>query len=388
MTEVKVAALESLQLKDVQELVRSTGPCVTFLLPPYRPGAQAQSMAAILKTHLQDAARRLATRRIQDSATNDLLAPLRQLTEAPEFLSGSNCGRAIFRAPEVFAKFDMVQPSRAELTVGGCFHIRPILSELHLPPEFYVLKLSQKQVGVMRCAGLRCATVELPKGVPRTLDEALAFKAPDHDLENRSAAGGSSGAMRGIRFGTGSGRETQHTYLADFYKAVDRGMRELLNSSGAPLVLAGVDEETATYRSISTYSNLMNQPIHGGANSPLAEDELLRRAHAIVRSDYTERAAASLAESKERLAPARFSTELDAILRAAFEGRVSRLYIDESAQRRGVFVGERRGAWGDWGEEDLLNLAAVETILQSGQAFALPGDRMPDGAAVAAVLRY
>ena len=51
----------------------------------------------------------------------------------------------------------------------------------------------------------------------------MAFKQPDHDLENRSAAGSSVGSMRRIRFGTGSGRETQQTYLADLYKEVDRG---------------------------------------------------------------------------------------------------------------------------------------------------------------------
>jgi hypothetical protein len=52
----------------------------------------------------------------------------------------------------------------------------------------------------------------------------LAFKPPDHDLENRSAAGSSVGAMRAVRFGTGSGRETQHTYLRTSIKAVDHGL--------------------------------------------------------------------------------------------------------------------------------------------------------------------
>lgn len=388
MIEVKVPALESLQLKGIQEFLRSPGPCITILLPPYRPGEQEKPMAALLKTYLQDAARQLVTRRIAESVVTDLLAPLRQLTEAPEFVGGSHFGRAIFRAPDVFAKFDFIAPVKAVLTVGGCFNIRSVLTELHLPSEFYLLKLSKKQVALIRYAGLRGEPVELPKGVPRTLDEALAFKAPDHDLEDRSASGGSAGEMHRIRFGTGSGRETQNAYLADFFKAVDRGVRELLHEGRAPLLLAGVDEDTGTYRSISTYSNLLKETIHGSANTPLAEDELLRRAYTIVRSDCIERAAASLTESREKMAPARFSTDVDAIVKAAVEGRVSRLYIDEGAQKLDVFQGTRRGGRSDWGEEDLLNVAAVETILQGGLAFALPAAKMPDGAAMAAVLRY
>ena len=66
--------------------------------------------------------------------------------------------------------------------------------------------------------------VELPKGTPKTLDEALGFNQPDHELMNRSSSGPSTGAMRGVQFGTGSERETQHAHLHDFYRAVDRGV--------------------------------------------------------------------------------------------------------------------------------------------------------------------
>jgi hypothetical protein len=67
-------------------------------------------------------------------------------------------------------------------------------------------------------------------------------------------------------------------------------------------------------------------------------------------------------------------------------GRLERIYLDESAQRLGVFGDAKYGA--TWGDEDLLNLAASETILHSGSAFTLPHGKMPDGAAVAAVFRY
>ena len=107
-----------------------------------------------------------------------------------------------------------------------------------------------------------------------------------------------------------------------------------------------------------------------------------------MRSDNAEKAATRLAELKERTAPTRFSVHLEPVLQAAAEGRVDRVYIDESAQRVGLFADPKYGAGSNWGEEDLLNRAAVETILHGGLAFALPNSGMPDGAAVAAMFRY
>jgi len=375
MTGLNVPTLETLHPEKIGELAGSAAPCVTVLLPPYRPGEQAKSMGAMLRTYCQDVERQLKARSIAQPELTDLIEPLLRLTDTPEFEAGSHWGRAIFRSPEVFTILDGIEPVKPSVTVAGCFQVRPVLADLHLPAEFYLLRLSQKSVELWRYAGLRAQRVELPKGVPRTLDEALAFKPPDHDLENRSSAGSSAGTMPGVRFGTGSGRERAHAYLADFFKAVDRGIRELAHGGDAPLVLAGVDEDTALYRSVASYPHLLKESIRGSANSPFSEDELLKRAYAIVRSDATERAVAGLMELKERMAPARFSTDLDTILRAAADGRVGWLYINQDARV------ER-------GDEDPLNRAAIETLRQRGLAFSLPAAKMPDGAAVAAVFRY
>jgi hypothetical protein len=50
---------------------------------------------------------------------------------------------------------------------------------------------------------------------------------------------------------------------------------------------------------------------------------------------------------------------------------------------------ERRGIWNEAsGEEDLLNLAALQTLLHRGQAFALKGCGLVDGNDAAAILRF
>ena len=41
MIEAKVSPFKSLRLDGIHELVQSPGPCISLLLPPYRPGEQA-----------------------------------------------------------------------------------------------------------------------------------------------------------------------------------------------------------------------------------------------------------------------------------------------------------------------------------------------------------
>ena len=247
MTEMKILALESLQLEKIREIIRSSGPCVTLLLPAYRAGEQSKPITAIIKSDLQKAARQLVQRHIPESIAKNLLEPLEQLAEESNVAEGSHWGRVIFRSLDTFRQFAVTQPIKPSIQVGGCFEITPILSELHTPPEFFLLRLSKKNVEVFRCAGLHATRVKLPGGVPETLEEALGFKAPDHDLENRAAAGSSVGAMHAIRFGTGSGSEMQDAYLADFYKAVDRGIHELL---GDPRRADGAGRRGRRYRSL------------------------------------------------------------------------------------------------------------------------------------------
>ena len=67
---------------------------------------------------------------------------------------------------------------------------------------------------------------------------------------------------------------------------------------------------------------------------------------------------------------------------------MDRLYIDEDAGRDGVFQRPAEEKHQTWGSEDLLNLAAVDTMLHGGQAFTVPDGAMPHGAALAAVFRF
>jgi Bacterial archaeo-eukaryotic release factor family 3 len=373
----------------VSELVRAAGPCVTLVLPPYRHGA-SEAPAAQLKTALHDAAKQLAARKFSELVIGDLLEPLRQWSHEEDSLAGSTNARAIFRSAGLLHQFALPvpPPNRRFCTVGDCFWLCPILNSLALPPHVYVLEITKKAVAMLACGFSDVTSVEFPQGTPTTLDQAMEFDAPDHDLKNRSSAGPSVGAMPGVSFGTTSDREKHRARLHDFYRVVDRGVNELLRWNQAPLVLTGVDEDTSIYRSLSTYPDLCDRSIHGSPGAPMTATQVLSEAHRIALDEIQQRASREMAAARERLAPARFSIHLADILQAAVEGRVSDLYLDEQAERPGSFDGKAFGGTVNWLEEDLLNVAAIETLRRGGAVYLLPSQLMMDGSAAAAAFRY
>lgn len=371
-----------LRLNAVRDVLRSSGPCITLMLPPYRPGDTAGPLSTLIKAEMRCAARQLAERGVTKPAAEQLLEPIVKLDEDA---AGSHWSRVIFRSPNVFEQFLLRQPVKTARAIGECFSIRPLLTELALPDLFYVLALSKERVGLLRCSGVRAEPANLPGSAPQTLTDWLAIEPPDHTLLNRSSAGPSTGAMAGVRFGTGGQREKERAYLSDFYKSIDRGVHEMLRESETPVILAGVDEDIAVYRAANTYPRLIRKCISGSLDVGRDQTSTLRVAYSILQADVLERQATSLKIAKERSGAGRFSTDLDAILNAAFDGRVERLGISESAERTDVF---ERGDYRSLGKEDLFNLAAVQTILHNGKACSLPPELMPDKSVAAAILRF
>jgi hypothetical protein len=378
-------ATEALRLAPIRDFLDCPGPCITIVLPAYHRGERTGSPATILKGYVQEAARHLTARGYIESAQSTLLQPLERLLEAPELSSGSKSGRVIFCSPSTFQQFDLALPSPPSLKIGGCFAIRLVTAEFECPHMFYILALSKSGVSLIACTGSHAGEVNLPPDVPANCADALALERPDHTLRNRSAVGRSLGSMHAVCFGTGSEREQERAHLADYYRMVDRGLCHHLHGIDVPLLLAGVDEDTVIYKAVSMHSQLVGKTIRGSATAVLKVSELRRKALAILREECIDRHAATLRKAFQETAPSRFSTDLPTILGAAFEGRVDQLYLDESAEQSGIC---NRGSYRTWGSEDLLNIAAVQTLVHHGKTYGLPTQHMPSGASAAALMRH
>jgi len=226
---------KALETADIERLCALAGPCISILLPAYRPGAGSTPEAVPLKHLLRTATEMAALRKmIQEPA--ELLAPLRDLAESPELESGGS-SLALYSAPGFAAGYRNGWNFGPKLMVGRYPFIRPLVQDAVAPREVFAIGLNRKHLRLFRCGHGASEELEVPKGVPRSLAEAGEFDQPDHDLANRSASGASTGTKFAVRFGTASDREAAPEYLHHYFTLIDRGLHPLVKN--APVFLMG-----------------------------------------------------------------------------------------------------------------------------------------------------
>ena len=257
----------------------------------------------------------------------------------------------------------------------------PLLPTALAPQDFYILGISEKHVRLWRYSHGHCEERPLSAAVPPNLEAAGAFDQPDHDLENRSASGPSTGSMRRVRFGTSTDREAGGEYLHHFFALIDKGLKETLN--GLPLLLVGVHEELAEYRRGAKHARIFECEWH--ANPQLCS---LREVQAHARDaalDEYHRAGQQALASLDGVPP-KILGEPARALAAAAEGRVRCLFVAQGA--RVPASPAQADAQGLYPGEDLLNAAVVETLRTGGEVFTIPGETLPGMVPIAAMLRY
>ncbi|MCK4534566.1 MAG: hypothetical protein KAT81_03480, partial [Syntrophobacterales bacterium] len=86
------------------------------------------------------------------------------------------------------------------------------------------------------------------------------------------------------------------------------------------------------------------------------------------------------------------SSDIGEIVQAAYHGRVGTLFVSVGIQQWGTFDSATSKVHLDKsagsGNEDLLDLAAIQTILNGGTVYATGHEEIPTDSALAAIFRY
>ncbi len=377
---------------DIRELCEQEGACLSIYLGGHAKGGGTAAAADRLRTLLPALEEALVDRSVLAPDREDLLAPIRALSRDPVFEKGQDGGLAIFRSPHLFLIFKLPWPVSETWRLEGRFYVRPLWEMLVQNRRFLVLALARKRIRLLEWSGGQTCEVPLPDDVPTALEEFGAFKQPDHDLMGKSSAGPSTGKMGGVMFGTGAGHDKEYHQLHDFHKAIDRGLRPVLNQVHVPLVLAGTETDVASYLRINTYPLILVEAVSGSPDGGWSDEEITRLARNIVQRWAPENERKALSDM-DRAAPREKSHETTRIVISAEAGRVLHLFIAMGANDqtgnldrlsgRILLSGEFRSA-----NDDFLNAAMIETVRHEGNVWVLSPERMPEKASIAALFRY
>jgi hypothetical protein len=315
--------------------------------------------------------------------------PATDLANDFPFSQEQDHGLAMFLCRDFMRVYKIPYDVNPLTVVGLGFHLKPLLPLLADDRDFMILALSKKAVNLYRATRYTIAQVALPD-LPRSEAEALGYENPEKSLHVHTSGTGSS--EPGIVHGQGIVKEDAKERTLRYFHRVAAGLQGHLRNEHVPLVLAGVQYYLPIDRKANRYAHLIDEVVAGKPDA-IPRDQLHQAAwlkvEPIFRQDR-ERSAAAIASGLES---AQATQELEPAVAATLEGRVDKCFVALNEQRWGAYnVNSGSVEFLDKGDSrasDLLDLAAVQTILQGGETFPNNDLRiMPGQKPLSVLLRY
>ncbi len=376
------------------------GMCISLYLPTHRAGQDVEQDRIQLKNLLQDAEAQLQAAGYPKGRIDALLDLIReQLVPPSTFWQHQLDGLCIFRSEELLDAYRLPFSFEQLASVGPRFHLKPLLPVLSGDGQFYLLTLSKGGINVYQGTRYGMSELELenlPPSVVELLREGDHERPPQQWHTGSQTPGGHPRASsRPAMFhGHGAFELQQEVGIVRYFRRIDEALAPIWSDERLPLVLAGGDDLVPLYREANSYPHVVEEDEIDLNPASLAPQALHELAWEIVQPRFE--AEAQRAEEDFKMWAGRDSERasgtLEEVVPAAYFERVKVLFAAVDVQRWGSFKpesGEIRLDDGPTAEnQDLLELAAVQTLLNDGTIYAREGSEIPGRQGLAAIFRY
>lgn len=378
--------MELLSIEDLELLIKSPGsPALSIYLPTHRTGDLEQDPIR-LKNLLRDAEHQLVGYGIRAAEARTLLDPARQLLSDSPFWQHQSDGLAVFLSPATFRYYRLPRAFKELLVVNERFQTKPLIPLLSEDGTFYVLAVSQKRARLIQCTRYHVRDVT-PETVPPSLDKALEYDVAEKQHQLHTTGPGSTP----IHHGHGVSKDNVQDEILRYFQQIDQGVHDVLRKDPAPVVMVAVDYLHSIYRKANSYRQLLDEGVETNPDE-VSEKELQKLAWPIAESYFDRARTEAMERYHEAVTRGLGSSDVKQTVAAAYDGRISTLFVPTDIEQWGQFDPETRRVdlYEDRepGLDDLLDFAAVHTLTKNGTVYALPANEVPGDTTIAAVFRY
>ena len=370
-------------------LEKPSGSCVSIYMPTHRMGTTTQQDPIRFKNLMRQAEELLVGGGMRGQAARDLLEQAKKLDNS-EFWQYQSDGLAIFISTNVFRHYCLPLDFEELVVVSDRFHFKPLLPLLTGDGKFYILALSQNDVRLLQGTRYSVSEVDL-EDVPQSIAEALKYDDPEKQFQFHTGTSQVGGDRAGMFHGQGAGNDEQKDRLLRYFRKVSGGLEELLKNQRAPLVLAGVDYLLPIYKEANNYPHLMEDGITGNPEELKAE-ELHSSAWEIMQPYFEQAEQEVVSRYQELAGTGQTANNIQEVVSAAYYQRIESLFVPVGVQQWGLFNPSTSEIQlhqeQESGDEDLMDFAAIHTVLNGGTVYAVEPEKVPGDAPLAAVFRY
>ncbi len=381
---------------DLNALINTSGnPCISIYMPTHKAGAEIQQDPIRLKKWLKAAEKQLVDEGSRMADAVSLMQPARELLETASFWREQGEGLALFIAPGLTQHYRLPFAVKRLLVINDRFHLKPLMPLFSGDGRFYILALSQNKVELLEGSRYDIHPVAM-KDTPKSKAEALKYDDVEQQLQfhTQTDSPGAPGKRAAIFHGIGGGADDENkTNILRYFQQVDKGLRTTLPKDHTPVILAGVEYLLPIYREASSYPHLVETTIAGNPDR-VRPEELHAEARRILEPYFSE-AQTQAANRYGQFAgngSGLASNDLLQILQASLAARIDTLFVPDQVEQWGTFDPlANKVELSDAphvGDQDLLNLAAMQTYQNGGTVFAVKLDQIPGNGKLASIFRY
>jgi hypothetical protein len=385
--------MDTLTIKEIKSLIdNKNGVCLSIYMPTFISGQEVEQNKIRYKNLVRKAEEQLKAGGYRPNEIEDLINPLKKYVDDTIFWRYQSHGLAVFRTKNEFHSYRLPLEFKELSIVTDRFHIKPLLPLFNSDGQYYLLAFSKGRIRFFQGTKLGLSEIDVA-GFPKSLQEALKFDVYSKELQFQTGTPRHGLKRDAIFFGGGSNEPDIKEELLRYFQAVDRGLKEYLKESKAPLVLAGVDYLIPIYKSANKHPHLVENHVSGNPDDATAQ-KLHEKAWELVGPKFYEDQSKALGKFKQLNGSSDplASIEVTDIISAAYNKRIEILFVANDNQLWGTFDQKTLKAeihdTQQKSDEDLLDFASVHTLTNGGTVYPMPQKKVPRQRPAAAIFRF
>ncbi|WP_240032170.1 baeRF3 domain-containing protein [Psychroflexus aestuariivivens] len=368
--------------------------CVSIFIPTHRGGEETlEGQDKIkLKTQLKEVKAKLKSHDFSDKEIEEFVQPVAELINDSEFWRHQSDGLAIFLSKNTFKKYTVPVLFEEFNYVSTEFYLKPLMPLFNGNGLFYLLTLKSDEVKFFEGTRNTITEVITPEEVPSQLQDVVGYDYEQKNLQFRSEQQGNMKA--GMYHGSGEGDAEELNEMKRYFRAVNDGILTMVHDDQRPpLVVCCQDFQFPIYEEVNTYQNLYSEHISGNPDDKNI-NQLHDEAWDLLQPYFDKTRQEKLDLYSEYIGTGKASADVNMIIKAAIEGRIDSLFVQNGAEIFGDYDKDSQEANVEVEETDtnisLLNLIAVKVFEKGGSIYIMEKEKMPDEnhKKVNAVYRY
>lgn len=379
--------------KDFQELANvREDHCVTIYIPTHRAGEAVTSGkdALLFKNKLQKVKHTLQELGMTEAQAREYLQPAQRLHDDGNFWHHQLEGLAVFLSKNHFSYHRLPCPLEEFSCVTSSFHLLQLVPLMSGDGIYYILALSLEKVRLLEATHYYVNELEVDDRIQQGLKEVEKYYEFERSTENQ----GGLVPNPQNRNGQGELRPTKKELVEEYFRNVVVGLKNIVLTPRTPVVVAGVDYLHPIFKEVAHGINVMPKGIVGNPDE-LKAKELHQKSWELVEPYFSKERERNREAYGDWAGTGKTSYDVNRIVPAAYNGRVDTLFIAKGTHQWGRFKEDTQEVEVhenfQYGDDCLVSRAAVQTILNGGNAYVvdkgdLPGNQFENK--MTAMLRF